>query len=78
MQCYDCAAQTKAADAVGICVLCGRGVCLQHAQLQHLPQFRNAGTGMGGPVVRSAHDRPRLVCRECAAAVGPREPAKEE
>ena len=73
MRCYDCAVEDRVEEAVGICVVCGRGVCLRHARLQHLPQFYLSGAGIGGPVRRRAQDRARVVCTECEAAVGQRE-----
>ena len=33
MNCFDCAGLGHAADAAGICVDCGAGVCLDHAQV---------------------------------------------
>jgi len=73
MKCYDCAVNDGVAEAVGICSICGRAVCLKHATMQHLPQHRVSEAGIGGPIVRLPHDRPRLVCQECDAAVEGRE-----
>ena len=65
MRCYDCATEGKAEEALGICVVCGRAVCLTHSRLQRVPQFRKTEGGIGGPYVRCAQDKARLVCREC-------------
>ena len=68
MRCYECAVREKGEEAVGCCALCGRGVCLGHSRLERTPQYRNTGGGIGGPYVRCAQDKARLVCRECAGA----------
>jgi len=68
MKCYDCAGHEKSTDAVGICVLCGRAVCIEHSHLQHFPQHFAAETGMATQFAQCEHDRPRLVCGECKAA----------
>ena len=73
MKCYDCATDDRVAEAVGICSICGRAVCLNHATMQHLPQHRVSEAGIGGPIVRLPQERPRLVCQECGTAVGGRE-----
>ena len=33
MNCFDCAALSRAAEAVAVCADCGAGVCLDHAQV---------------------------------------------
>lgn len=69
MKCYDCAVQSKSQDAVGICRLCGRAACLQHAVLRRVPRLRRTGAGIGGPFLRLPQDRTCLVCRDCSAIV---------
>jgi len=31
MQCYMCAKASKQTEAVGICIVCGMGLCMEHA-----------------------------------------------
>ena len=66
MNCYDCSLAGERAVAVGVCALCGMAVCREHSVLQHLPQIKPSGGGIGGPMVRAPHDQRRLVCTECA------------
>jgi hypothetical protein len=33
MNCFDCAALGRAAEAVAVCTDCGAGVCLEHARV---------------------------------------------
>jgi len=67
VNCYDCALTGKDRSALGVCVLCGAAVCREHGVMQALPQYRQTGGGIGGPLVRAPHDQRRLVCRHCAA-----------
>jgi len=71
MKCYDCGVSGQTEEAVGICLICGRGVCRDHSILQHLPQTCRTSTGPGTQVVRCPTDRLRLVCRECDVASKP-------
>lgn len=65
MNCYDCASDEKTTEAVGVCAVCGAGVCSEHAVVQTLAQWRNTGSGIGGPYVRAPKDQRRFVCRDC-------------
>lgn len=37
MKCYECAKMGKDTDAVGICIICGRGVCKEHLKREETP-----------------------------------------
>ncbi|HII79016.1 MAG TPA: DUF2180 family protein [Methanosarcina sp.] len=37
MKCYECAREGKDTDAVGICIVCGRGVCKEHLIHEETP-----------------------------------------
>ncbi len=37
MKCYECAIVGKDTDAVGICIVCGRGVCKDHLIHEETP-----------------------------------------
>ena len=37
MKCYECAKAGKDTDAVGICIVCGRGVCKEHLLHEETP-----------------------------------------
>jgi hypothetical protein len=50
MKCYECAREGKDTDAVGICIVCGRGVCKEHLRgkatiLSNLSLTRNTLKG---------------------------------
>jgi hypothetical protein len=69
MNCHFCAGEGREQPAVGVCRECGRAVCAGHSHVQRRPRYRNSGGGIGGPYVRCADDRVRLVCCECGAGV---------
>ncbi|AKB84571.1 MULTISPECIES: DUF2180 family protein [Methanococcoides] len=37
MKCYECAKNGKDTDAVGICIVCGEGVCKDHLKREKIP-----------------------------------------
>ena len=37
VKCYECAKQGKDVDAVATCVICGMGLCMDHAIRENLP-----------------------------------------
>jgi hypothetical protein len=47
MNCYQCAVSGHEAAALGICLNCGAGLCLDH--LQEAQTYRNGGTVFGCP-----------------------------
>jgi hypothetical protein len=73
MTCYDCHPRTEA--AVADCQLCGKGLCREHCIRQDRPVYEHVPSGMVAQVRDSGRRAPRMVCRECAAAVGIGDPA---
>ncbi|MFW5986882.1 MAG: DUF2180 family protein [Methanohalophilus sp.] len=37
MKCYECEKENKSTDTVGICIICGRGVCMDHLVREKIP-----------------------------------------
>ena len=68
MDCYDCASEPT--PAVAICHLCGKGLCRQHCVPQTLPVFEHVPSGMAAQVRPTGKRLPRMLCMECADAVG--------
>ena len=59
MQCYVCAKAGKQTEAVGICIVCGMGLCMDHALREDVDLWRGA--------TRSPKRRPRRSCRAFCA-----------
>lgn len=68
MNCYDC--HPKPTPAVATCHLCGKGVCREHCVRQERPVLEHVPSGMAAQIRRTGRLLPRMVCQECAAAVG--------
>lgn len=75
MKCYDCAQQGKDVDTIGICILCGRGICKEHSVREDLPIMKGEydvelKCGMG--VECSMEDMqhlPKMLCPTCHKAI---------
>lgn len=39
MKCYECAKNGKESDVLGICIVCGRGVCKDHLMREKIPKW---------------------------------------
>ena len=69
MKCYVCAEKGVDSDAVGVCIVCGMGVCMEHAtveevtfwEAQRLESSTVSGT-FGGSVAKKI---PRILCPYC-------------
>jgi hypothetical protein len=68
MTCYDC--HPEATPAVAICRLCGKGICREHCIRQNRPVYEHVPSGMAAQVRDTGRRAPRLLCKECAQAVG--------
>lgn len=75
MHCYDCLPEEV--QAVAVCCLCGKGVCGKHCLRQERVVLQPVSSGMAAQVRRAARNLPRMVCTECAAAVGTADAAGE-
>jgi len=40
MKCYVCAKMGKDTDAVAVCIVCGMGVCMEHAIYEATPVWK--------------------------------------
>jgi hypothetical protein len=69
MKCYECAKQGKDVDAVAMCVICGMGLCMDHAIRENLPVVDIIDWGFGKEEHRYPVDIPRFLCSLCKAAV---------
>jgi len=66
MKCYICAQQGKNSDAVGICIVCGMGVCREHLIREETPVWD------GTYPVRLKPDTEhikRIICPPCHEAL---------
>ena len=48
MLCYKCAKEGKEMPAVGICVVCGMGLCIDHVRIAHVTFTEISGLEGGG------------------------------
>jgi hypothetical protein len=68
MKCYECAKKGKDSDAVALCVVCGMGLCMDHALRENLPVVDIIDWGFGKEEHRYPVDIPRFLCSACKAA----------
>jgi len=67
MKCYVCAREGKDTDAVAVCIVCGMGLCMDHAIRKETAVWQG---GYPFPVKKSQRSIPRILCPDCAAAYG--------
>ena len=61
MKCYDCMEEGKDTEAVAVCIVCGKGLCMDHAKDLPLP----VSVGQP-PEVKHLHNAlPRIMCNYC-------------
>jgi hypothetical protein len=72
MKCYICAKLGKEEDAVAVCIVCGMGLCLDHAIKQELSIRDVIDWGFGQEQIQYPHPLPRFVCPECRLAIDQR------
>ncbi|MCX9083660.1 MAG: DUF2180 family protein [Candidatus Methanoperedens sp.] len=66
MKCYVCAKMGKDTDAVAACIVCGMGVCMEHANYEETPVWK------GDYPVRLEKDvenLKRIMCPPCHEAL---------
>ena len=66
MKCYICAKQGKNTDAVGICIVCGMGLCMDHLIREEQLVWEG---GYPFPSQKLGRTLPRILCEDCAAAI---------
>ncbi len=62
LKCYECAESGSAEEAVSICIMCGMGLCMEHAKRIDLPIWEG---NYPAPVKMLKKGLPRFVCRDC-------------
>jgi hypothetical protein len=78
MKCYECAKQGKDVDAVATCVICGMGLCMDHAIRENLPVVDIIDWGFGKEEHRYPVDIPRFLCSSCKVAIDIRKKEHEQ
>lgn len=66
MKCYVCARMGKDTDAVAICIVCGMGLCMNHAIREDQEIWEG---GYPFPAKKMAKALPRILCPECAESL---------
>ncbi len=70
MKCYKCAEKGVDSDAIGICIVCGMGVCMDHSEMVEV-SFREVNDMDWVPVSGLGLDNttetkvPRILCDIC-------------
>jgi hypothetical protein len=67
MECYVCAQAGKKTTAVGVCIVCGMGLCMEHAIRDDVVMWEG---GYPFPQVKGDKKLPRILCAECKEALG--------
>lgn len=62
MKCYICDQEGRSTDAVAICIVCGMGLCRDHAIREEL-EVREGGYPF--PEVKMKQTIPRILCPDC-------------
>jgi len=62
MKCYVCAKEGRSSDAVAVCIVCGMGLCTDHAMREELDVWEG---GYPFPARRVEGKIPRILCPEC-------------
>ena len=76
MKCYICAKQGKHEEAVAICIVCGMGLCADHAIKEELLVKDVIDWGFGEERIEYPHTLPRFLCPECRLAIQQRRPKR--
>lgn len=66
MKCYVCAKAGKDTEAVGICIVCGMGLCMEHAIREDTQVWEG---GYPFPATKTQGKIPRILCEECRTAL---------
>ena len=73
MVCYMCDQEGKSTPAVAICIVCGMGLCREHAVREELPVWETLHLGMGQTKRKMPLTMPRFLCRPCYRALHQKE-----
>ncbi len=74
MKCYKCAESGVETDAVGICVVCGMGLCMDHANMTEISlweahQMDGVPLSALGIEKKKETKVPRILCELCYTRV---------
>ncbi|SDM14097.1 Uncharacterized protein SAMN05660860_01894 [Geoalkalibacter ferrihydriticus] len=59
MNCYSCAKKNHIIEAVAVCSVCGKGLCLDHAVERELPLVQRVSGWLDQSLVH-------ILCADCA------------
>lgn len=62
LKCYDCMEEGKDSEAVAICIVCGKGLCDEHARRMDLPIWSGINPA---PAKVLKKELPRILCNYC-------------
>lgn len=62
LKCYDCMEESKDSEAVAICIVCGKGLCDEHARRMDLPIWSG---NYPTPAKELKKELPRIMCNYC-------------
>jgi hypothetical protein len=68
LKCYQCAESGTVEESVSICIMCGKGLCMEHAKRIDLPIWEG---GYPVPVKMLKKGLPRFVCSDCGNVLLP-------
>jgi len=68
LKCYLCAENDVKNEAVSVCIMCGMGLCIEHARRVDLPIWEG---GYPAPVKILKKGLPRFVCSDCGNILMP-------
>jgi hypothetical protein len=66
LKCYDCLEENKDTEAVGVCIVCGKGLCMEHIKQVEFPM---KGGGYPLPHKTLKKGLPRMLCKECIGTI---------
>ena len=66
MKCYVCAKEGRSSDAVAVCIVCGMGLCSEHAMREEIELWEG---GYPFPARRVKAKIPRILCPDCYNAL---------
>ena len=62
LKCFVCDEKNKTEEAVSVCIVCGMGLCMEHAQRVHLEIWEGQ---YPMPVKIMEKNLPRFLCEYC-------------
>ena len=66
LKCYICAKMGKDTDAVAACIVCGMGVCMEHAIYEQTPVWKGDYPVRLEKVIEKLK---RILCKPCQEAL---------